>query len=86
MNLNFGKCKEKRLSEKAGMRNWGTEWGEWWECGESEWEWWECEESEWECGEWGWESLFRLIFEKWNYKGYTCKTNPRKTFKNYICK
>ena len=26
------------LSVKAGMRNWEIEWGEWWECAESEWE------------------------------------------------
>ena len=32
-------------SVKAGMGNWGMEWTEWWECGESGWE---CIE----CGEW----------------------------------
>ena len=25
MNLSFGNCDGKRLSEKAGMGNWGTE-------------------------------------------------------------
>ena len=33
MNLSFGKYNGKRLSEKAGMGNWETECGEWWECG-----------------------------------------------------
>ena len=28
MNLGFGKCNVKRLSEKAGMGNWGATWGE----------------------------------------------------------
>ena len=32
------------LSVKVGMRNRGTEWGEWWECVESGWE---CRESGW---------------------------------------
>ena len=45
------------LSVKAGMGNRGTEWEEWWECGESGRECresgWECEESGWECGELG---------------------------------
>ena len=27
MNLGFGKCNVKRLSEKAGMGNWGAAWG-----------------------------------------------------------
>ena len=31
--LSFGKYNGKRLSEKAGMGNWETECGEWWECG-----------------------------------------------------
>ena len=47
------------LSVKEGMGNRGTEWGEWWEHGESGWEraesGWEREESRWECGESGWE-------------------------------
>ena len=38
MNLVFGKCNGKRLSEKAGMRN--VMRGRW-----------ECGESGWECGE-----------------------------------
>ena len=47
-----------RLPVKAGMGNWGTEWGEsGWERGESRWE---CGESEWECGESGW--FFGRIF------------------------
>ena len=33
------------LSVNDGMGNQGTEWGEWWECGESGWEW---EKSAWE--------------------------------------
>ena len=47
-----------RLSVKAGMRNQGTEWGEWWKCKKSRWECRECGESGWECrecGESGWE-------------------------------
>ena len=41
-----------RLSVNAGIGNRGTEWKEWWECGESEWE---CRESGWECKESWWE-------------------------------
>ena len=29
------RCHNRGLSVKAGMGNRGTEWGEWWECGES---------------------------------------------------
>ena len=36
------------------MGNQGTEWGEWWKCGEPGWEWWEWGESEWDYGESGW--------------------------------
>ena len=57
--INEIKCIASRLSVKAGMWNWGTEWGEWWERGESGRECggsgWECRDSEWECSEWEWE-------------------------------
>ena len=37
------------------MGNRGTEWGEWWKCGECRESGWECGEPGWECGELGWE-------------------------------
>ena len=62
------------------MENQGTEWGEWWECGESGWEYGECGESGWkcrECGESGWEwgesgwECGELGWELWEY-GWEC--------------
>ena len=62
------------------MGNQETEWGEWWECGESGWEYGECGESGWkcrECGESGWEwgesgwECGELGWELWEY-GWEC--------------